>query len=352
MPAFGEAERARLLAEIRELPARHLVQVDLGGRRAHVGLERGVLGPHHLPVVGDLPDTGGVEAGVARLSPERFHHGAETGLRGEPRKAVHREVDGIDARLHRGEHARPGDARRIVGMEMHRKPGLFLQRLDQLTRGGGLDEPRHVLDAENVGARFAELAGHAEIVVAVVPATVGSVQIPGVANGRLADPPGLEHRVDRDPHVLDRVQGVEDAEEVDPGGGGPGHEPSDHVVRIIRVANCVRGAHQHLEKDVGDARAQAPEPLPRTLAEEAQRHVERRSSPAFEREEIREVARIGIRDPLHVVGAHPGREERLRRIAHRGVGDEDARLAPHPLHHRGRPLGVEQRLCSGDGRFG
>ena len=68
VPALGEAQRARLLAQVRELPARHLVQVDLGRRRPHVGLERGVLRAHHLPVVGDLAHVGRVEPGVAFLS--------------------------------------------------------------------------------------------------------------------------------------------------------------------------------------------------------------------------------------------------------------------------------------------
>ena len=40
--ASGEAERTGLLAQIRELPARHLVQVDLGGRRAHLDTGSGL----------------------------------------------------------------------------------------------------------------------------------------------------------------------------------------------------------------------------------------------------------------------------------------------------------------------
>ena len=40
--ASGEAERTGLLAQIRELPARHLVQVGLGGRRAHLDTGSGL----------------------------------------------------------------------------------------------------------------------------------------------------------------------------------------------------------------------------------------------------------------------------------------------------------------------
>ena len=132
VPAFGEAQRVRLLAQVRELPARHLVQVDLGGRCAHVGLERGVLRAHHLPVVGDLPHMRGVETGVARLAAKRLHHRAQAGLGGEAREAVHREVHRIHARIHRREHAGCGDPGRVMGVEVHREPGFLLQRADQL----------------------------------------------------------------------------------------------------------------------------------------------------------------------------------------------------------------------------
>ena len=109
VPAVGESEGACLLAQVRELPPRHLVQVDLRGGGAHVGLERGVLGADRLPVVGELPDAGRIEPGVPRLAPQRLDDRAETGLGGEARETVHREVDRVDPRVHRGEHARRRD---------------------------------------------------------------------------------------------------------------------------------------------------------------------------------------------------------------------------------------------------
>ena len=51
VPALLEAHRAGLRLEVGELAARHLVEVDLGGRRLQPGLEGRVLDPHRLPVV-------------------------------------------------------------------------------------------------------------------------------------------------------------------------------------------------------------------------------------------------------------------------------------------------------------
>ena len=55
----------------------------------------------------------------------------------------------------------PGDAGGVVGVEVDRQADLLLERLDQDARGGGLEQPGHVLDAEDVAARGLELLGQA-----------------------------------------------------------------------------------------------------------------------------------------------------------------------------------------------
>ena len=78
VPALLEPHRPRLRLEVGELPARHLVQVDLRGRRLQPGLEGGVLVAHRLPVVRDRPDRLDVEPGVAlgpRAAPRRSSRG-------------------------------------------------------------------------------------------------------------------------------------------------------------------------------------------------------------------------------------------------------------------------------------
>ena len=100
--------------------------------------------------------------------------------------------------------------------------------------------------------------------VVLVARRVGEVA--RVADGRLEEHPRLEHRVHRDAHVLDPVEAVEDPEEVDAGVGRLGHEVAHHVVRVVGVADRVRGPQQHLEQHVGHGLAQLGEAVPRVLA--------------------------------------------------------------------------------------
>ena len=81
----------------------------------------------------------------------------------------------------------------------------------------GLQQPGHVLDAEDVRAGRLQLPRQADIVGEVVLGPVRVEDVAGVADRPLAELARLEHRVDRDAHVLDPVQAVEDAEEIDAG---------------------------------------------------------------------------------------------------------------------------------------
>ena len=182
-----------------------------------------------------------------------------------------------------------------------------------------------------------------EVVVEVVAAAALVVEVAGVADRRLAELPGLQHRIDRDAHVLDRVQGVEDAEDIDARSRGLAHEAPHHVVRVVGVADPVGGAQQHLQQDVRYLRAQPLQALPRALAQEAERHVEGGAAPAFEREELRQVVGVGVCDLAEIVRAHPGREQGLVRVPHRGVGDEHT--APAPASMRRPPPAPRHRAA-------
>ena len=56
------------------------------------------MGAHGLPVVGDRPDRGDVEAGVALLEAQRLDHRPQGGLGGGlPEERVHGAVDAVHA---------------------------------------------------------------------------------------------------------------------------------------------------------------------------------------------------------------------------------------------------------------
>ena len=178
----------------------------------------------------------------------------------------------------------------------------------------------------------------------------GLLRVAAVADGRLAQPAALEHRIDRHAHVLDPVERVEDAEQIDAGGRRLLHEVAHHVVGIVGVADRIGRAQQHLQQQIRHRLAQRRQPLPRILLQEPHRDVEGRAAPAFDREQLRQQRRIGRRDRHHVDGAHARRQQRLMRIAHRGIGQQHALLAAHPLREALRAELIEPLLAAGRAR--
>ena len=210
------------------------------------------------------------------------------------------------------------------------RPISLLERLDQDAGGRGLEQPGHVLDAQDVAAGGLQLLGEADIVAERILGAVGVEDVAGVADRTLGELAGLAHGVDRDPHVLDPVQAVEDAEQVHAGIGRLLDEVADDIVGVVGVADAVGAAQQHLQQQVGHALAQERQPLPRVLGEEAHGDVEGGAAPALQRQELRQAAGVGVGAGDQVVGAHAGGEQRLRRVAHGGVGDQHAGLLAHP----------------------
>ena len=102
-----------------------------------------------------------------------------------------------------------------------------------------------------------ELLGHRDVIFQRIlrPAFIENVS--RVANGRLADGAGFEHGIDRDAHVFDGVERIENAEDVDALRVSLAHELHDHVVRIRGVADRVRAAEEHLKADIGNALGEA-----------------------------------------------------------------------------------------------
>ena len=351
VPAGFEAERAGLFLEVGELAAGHFVQVDLGGAEAEIGFEGAILGADGLEIERDLADRVGVEAGRPRCVGKGFDDRAEAGLRGQAGHRIDRRIDRVDTGFDGGHHRGGGDSRRVVRMEMDRKLGLVAERRDQLLRRGRLEEPGHVLQPDDVGAGGLELLGERDIVFEAVFGAVRIEDVAGVADRALAELARVAHRVHRDAHVLDPVEAVEDAKEIDAALGRLGDEVADGVVGIVGVADGVRAAQQHLQEDVRHFLADAGETLPRILGEEAHGDVEGRAAPAFEREEAGKGLGIGAGDRDQVVAAHAGREQRLVRVAHGRVGDEDAALATHPAGEGFRPVAIEALLGAVGGRL-
>ena len=134
------------------------------------------------------------------------------------------------------------------------------QRIEGATRGqfarrARLADAGHVLDAKDMGTGLLKLLRHVDVVLEVVLRPPGVEQIAGVADGAFADRTAGNHRVHRHAHVVDRVQRIEDAEDVDAVLRRLLHEVLDDIVRIVGVAHRVRRTQQHLEGNVRHRRA-------------------------------------------------------------------------------------------------
>lgn len=177
-----------------------------------------------------------------------------------------------------------------------------------------------------MGAGRDDLLGEAQVVVEGVQALVRVGQVGGVAEGDLGDRGArLPYGLDGGPHLADVVERVEDAEDVDAGGGGLLHEGVGHLGRVRGVADGVAAAQQHLQTDVGDGLAQGGQAFPGVLGQEAQRHVVRRAAPALQGQQLGQGAGDHGGDREEVLGAYPGGEQGLVGVAEGGVGDADGR---------------------------
>ncbi|MNY44193.1 hypothetical protein D3C86_1791980 [compost metagenome] len=91
-------------------------------------------------------------------------------------------------------------------MEMHRQPGLFLERPDQCRRGLRTADAGHVLDAQHVHAGLLQLARDAYVVLQVVFGARLVEQVAGIADRAFAQRAALADSIDRHAHVAHPVQ--------------------------------------------------------------------------------------------------------------------------------------------------
>ena len=172
-----------------------------------------------------------------------------------------------------------------------------------------------------MGAFVFQAFGQVEVVGQVVLGVAWAGNISGIANTSFRHAIGaLADRADAHLHSFHPVEGVEDTEDVDARFGGLFDELDDQVVGVSGVAYGIGAAQQHLKTDIGNGLAEKLEPLPGAFLEEAQGHVEGGATPYFHGEYVIGVVLCEAAGYLHhIVGAHPGGQQRLVRIAEGGV---------------------------------
>src|SRR5262249_62175556 len=100
---------------------------------------------------------------------------------------------------------------------------------------------------------------------------------------------------ERNTHVLDGIQRIEDAEDIDTLPVRLAHKRSDDIVRIRGVADRVGPAQKHLEANVGNGPAQLTQPLPRVLVQKPHRGIKRSPTPHLNAKEIRQALSDSLR---------------------------------------------------------
>lgn len=229
-------------------------------------------------------------------------------------------------------------------MQMDGQADLVFERRDQLFRRIGLEQARHVLDAQHMRTALFDFLRQIYVVAQRIFVALGIEDVAGVADRGLAQLSLVQHLVHGDLHAGQPVERIEHAEHIDARPGRLAHERAYKVVRIIGVADQAGAAQQHLKWDIRDFLAQQFQALPRRLVQEAVRGVERRAAPHLERKAPVQDFRCAFGGVQHVAGAHAGGQQRLMGVAHGGVGEEQALFIQHISLDRLRAFPVKQLL--------
>jgi hypothetical protein len=151
-------------------------------------------------------------------------------------------------------------------VKVHRKVETTPEREHQGCGSRGPQQSGHVLDRKDVCARVDDALGELEVVVQGVQLLARILKVTGVAKRHLGHGGTCgAHGLDGRAHLVDVVQGVEDAEDVYPCARRLGDERFGHGARIWRIPDRVAASKQHLQRQVGHGAAQQRQPLPGVL---------------------------------------------------------------------------------------
>ncbi|MCY1428776.1 hypothetical protein D9M71_446730 [compost metagenome] len=224
-------------------------------------------------------------------------------------------IDVVDARFHRLDDGRGGQARRGVALHVDRDGQAGLQPRYQLEGDIGIEDAGHVLDRHRVGAHVLDPLGQVD------PHFQGVHRAGGVGNGALGMLADILHGLQRALEIARIVHRVEHAEHVHAIEGGTLDELVHHVIGIVTVAQQVLPAQQHLLRRLRHGLLQCPDALPGILTEIADAGVEGCAAPGFQRPET-DLIELG-RDRQHVLEAQAGGEDGLVRVTQHHIGNAE-----------------------------
>ena len=224
-----------------------------------------------------------------------------------------RSVHIVDPRLHALEDGRGGQAGGGVTLHMDGDVAGRLQSGHQFVTGVGMQQARHILDGNGVGAHILNALALLHPGIDIMHRTQG------IGDGALGMLAHFPHRLQRHLDIAHVVHGIEHAKYVDPVVGGTVHELLHHVVRVVAVSQDILPAEQHLLGCIGHGFLQFANALPGILTQVADTGVEGSASPGFQGPEAYLIE--FFRDGQHVVQSQARCEQGLVGVAQYDVGN-------------------------------
>ena len=183
----------------------------------------------------------------------------------------------------------------------------------QLMAGIGRQQPRHVLDADRIGAQVFDPPRQID------PQIQGVHRAHGVGQGALGMTTLLAHRTQGGLQIADVVHGVEHPEHIHSVDRCALHETLHHIVGVVAIPQDVLSPKQHLLRSIGHCLFQFADALPGILPQVADTGIEGRTAPGLQGPETHPIQLGGNRQ--HVIEPHPGRKQRLMGVAQHHLGD-------------------------------
>ena len=305
-----------LLKHVGEHAARNLIQqgVGINAQALRIDLavgdvlfaQFGEVSTHNVQLV---QVKAGVIIGALQGGDQAFgrHMGSAQSQRAHG--GIHNVSTGFDA-LQDGHGGQTGG---VMAVDVNRDADGLLQLAHQLGAGVGLEQARHILDADRVCAHLFQGLGILGKILVVMH------RAQGVADAGLNMCLFLVGCLDGSLQVAGVVQSIENTDHINAVGNALLYKVLNGVVSIGAVAQHVLAAEQHLQFLMRQFFTQDAQTLPRIFVQKADAGVKRCAAPALHRE-VRDLVHFG-QDGTHFIHRHTGGQQRLMRITQNDFGN-------------------------------
>ena len=203
------------------------------------------------------------------------------------------------------------------------------------------EQTSHILDTQYVSSISDQLIRKFDVVIQVVLVPLLHSTVARVANRSLNNTSWLSSSFHSKDKIWQVVETVKNSENVHSVVVGELAEFANSIVRVICVADCVCSSKKHLKRNVWNLRSQLLQSLPRTFPQESQGNVKGRPAPALQRPEMLHFSSDERRTAQQISCSDSCGEERLMRVSHCCVCNEQSRVLTNSLGISFRSSGLQ-----------